>query len=173
MLNRAPTQIKGVELNGEWRFSDQWKVGALYSRIRGKTAFWNAALNGDYPAGGLNKPIGVSDINPDKIGAWINWRFNDSGDINLSATKLLDRDLAASEVRAFDGQSFSFSEDTNGYTLVDLSVNYRFENYGRVTLGIENLLDKQYVLSWSQVDFFKNYFAGRGRMTSLTYEYVF
>lgn len=173
VLNRAPTRIKGVELSGEWRFNDQWKVSALYSRIRGKTSFWNADLTGRYPAGGLNKPIGVSDINPDKIGASVAWKFAPNGDVTLNATKLLSRDLSGSDVREFDGSRYSFEEHTNGYTLFDLSVNYQVENVGRFTVGIENLTDKQYILSWSQVDFFKNYFAGRGRMVSLTYEYTF
>lgn len=173
VLNRAPTQIKGVELNGEWKFNDAWKASALYSRIRGKTAFWNSALNGDYPAGGLNKPIGVSDINPDKIGASVTWNFVPEGGVTLSATKLLNRDLSATDVREFDGNTYSFEEHTKGYTLFDLSATYRMEKYGRFTVGIENLTNKQYVLSWSQVDFYKNYFAGRGRMTSLTYELTF
>ena len=173
VLNRAPTRIKGIELSGDWRFNEQWKVSALYSRIRGETAFWNAALNGDYPAGGLNKPIGVSDINPDKIGASVTWKFTPNGDVTLNATKLLSRDLSGSDVREFDGEEYEFEEHTNGYTLFDLSANYRIENVGRFTMGIENLFDKQYILSWSQVDFFKNYFAGRGRMVSFTYEYTF
>lgn len=173
VLNRAPTRIKGVELSGDWRFNDQWKVSALYSRIRGKTAFWNGDLEGRYPAGGLNKPIGVSDINPDKIGASVTWKFTPNGDVTLNATKLLSRDLSATDVREFDGEDYEFEEHTNGYTLFDLSVNYRVEDYGRFTVGVENLFDKQYILSWSQVDFFKNYFAGRGRMVSFTYEYTF
>ncbi|HZV38968.1 MAG TPA: TonB-dependent receptor [Pseudoxanthomonas sp.] len=173
VLNRAPTQIKGVELTGEWRFSDAWKASALYSRIRGKTSFWNSDLLGRYPAGGLNKPIGVSDINPDKIGASVTWKFLPEGSVSLSATKLLDRDLSATDVREFDGNTYSFEEHTQGYTLFDLSATYKLAKYGRVTLGIENLTNKQYVLSWSQVDFYKNYFAGRGRMTSLTYEMTF
>jgi iron complex outermembrane receptor protein len=173
VLNRAPTQIKGVELSGEWRFTDEWKASALYSRIRGKTAFWNSALNGDYPAGGLNKPIGVSDINPDKIGASVTWNFVPEGGVTLSATKLLNRDLSATDVREFDGEEYEFQEHTKGYMLFDLSATYKMEKYGRFTIGIENLTDKQYILSWSQVDFYKNYFAGRGRMTSLTYELTF
>ena len=173
VLNRAPTRIKGIELSGDWRFNEQWKVSALYSRIRGETAFWNSDLEGRYPAGGLNKPIGVSDINPDKIGASVTWKFNPAGDVTLNATKLLSRDLSGSDVREFDGRRFAFEEHTDGYTLFDLSMNYRVENVGRFTVGIENLFDKQYILSWSQVDFFKNYFAGRGRMVSFTYEYTF
>lgn len=173
VLNRAPTRIKGVELNGEWRFNDAWKASALYSRIRGKTSFWNSDLLGRYPAGGLNKPIGVSDINPDKIGASVTWKFVPEGSVSLSATKLLDRDLSAKDTREFDGNTYSFEEHTRGYTLFDLSATYKLEKYGRITVGIENLTNKQYVLSWSQVDFYKNYFAGRGRMTSLTYELTF
>lgn len=173
VLNRAPTRIKGVELNGEWRFTDAWKATALYSRIRGETSFWNSDLLGRYPAGGLNKPIGVSDINPDKIGASLTWKFLPEGSVSLSATKLLDRDLSATDVREFDGSTYSFEEHTRGYTLFDLSATYKLQKYGRFTVGIENLTNKQYVLSWSQVDFYKNYFAGRGRMTSLTYELTF
>jgi iron complex outermembrane receptor protein len=103
----------------------------------------------------------------------LNWKFNSNGDVTLNATKLLSRTLHGEDVREFDGREFEFDEDTHGYTLFDLSFNYRVENVGRFTVGIENLTDKQYVLSWSQVDFFKNYFAGRGRMVSLTYEYTF
>ena len=173
VLNRAPTRIEGLELSGDWRFSDQWKVSALYSRIRGKTAFWNSDLEGRYGAGGLNKPIGVSDINPDKIGASITWNFNPDGDLTLTGTQLLDRDLSGSDVREFDDREFEFEEHTDGYALFDLTMNYRVENVGRFTVGIENLFDKQYILSWSQVDFYLNYFAGRGRMASFTYEYTF
>ncbi len=173
VLNRAPTQIKGIELTAEWRFDDAWKVSALYSRIRGKTAFWNADLLGRYPAGGLNKPIGVSDINPDKFGVTFNWKFNPNGDVTLSGTQLMSRQLYGTDVREFDGATYTFRENTRGYTLFDLSANYNIEDVGRFTVGIENLLNEQYILSWSQVDFFKNYFAGRGRMYSLTYEYTF
>ncbi len=173
VLNRAPTQIKGIELSGEWRFTDAWKANALYSRIRGMTSFWNSDLLGRYPAGGLNKPIGVSDINPDKIGASVTWNFMPEAGATLSATKLLSRDLSATDVRAFDNRAFSFEEHTKGYTLFDLSGTYNMGEYGRVTVGIENLFDKQYILSWSQVDFYLNYFAGRGRMTSITYELTF
>jgi len=34
---------------------------------------------------------------------------------------------------------------------------------------VENLFNRQYILSWSQLAGYQNYWAGRGRMTSLTY----
>lgn len=173
ILSRAPTRIKGVEVSGEWRFNEQWKASALYSRIRGKTAFWSAHPGGNYPAGGLNKPMGVLDINPDKIAASVTWQFVPNGDITLGATMLRDRQLSGSDVREFDGQAFSFTENTQGYTLFDLSMNYETDRFGKFSVGIENLTDKQYILSWSQVEGFQNYWAGRGRMISLTHTISF
>jgi iron complex outermembrane receptor protein len=65
------------------------------------------------------------------------------------------------------------AEHTRGYTLYDLTVNYETEKLGALSLGVENLTDKFYFLSFSQIDFFRNYFAGRGRTVSLTYRYDF
>ena len=173
ILTRAPVRIKGVELSGDWRFNDQWKVSALYSRIRGFTSFWNADLQGRYGAGGLNKPMGVLDVNPDKVSASVSWKFIPGGDITLGATMLMDRHISGSDVRAFDGNTYSYDEQTYGYTLLDLGVNYQSEKFGRFSLGIENLTDKQYILSWSQLPGFQNYWAGRGRMISFTHQIKF
>ncbi|MBD9434959.1 TonB-dependent receptor [Pseudoxanthomonas sp. PXM03] len=173
ILTRAPTRIKGIEVSGDWRFNEQWKVSALYSRIRGKTAFWAAAPNGDYGAGGLNKPMGVLDINPDKISASVTWNFLPNGNVTLGATRLADRHLSGSDVRDFDGREFEYEENTYGYTLFDLGVNYETERFGKFSLGIENLTDKQYILSWSQLEGFQNYWAGRGRMVSITHTITF
>jgi iron complex outermembrane recepter protein len=173
VLNRAPTRIKGFEASGEWNVNADWRLTAVYARTRGKTSFWTADTLGRYPAGGLNRPMGALDVNPDKIVLSARWRFSEQGDATLGSTTLLSRDLSGSDFRDFDDRSFSYSESTDGYTLFDLGVNYRVENVGRFSLGIENLLDKQYILTWSQVPGFRNYWAGRGRMYSITYEYTF
>lgn len=173
ILTRAPVEIKGLELTGEWRFNEQWKVSALYSRIRGFTSFWNEDPAGRFPAGGLNKPMGVLDINPDKIGASVTWKFLPQADVTLGATQLLDRDLSATDVRPYDGATYSYKESTTGYTLFDIGANYQTDRYGRFSVGIENLANKQYILSWSQLPGFQNYWAGRGRMVSFTYQISF
>ncbi|MBD9479232.1 TonB-dependent receptor [Pseudoxanthomonas sp. PXM02] len=173
VLNRAPTRIKGFEFSGDWNINEDWKLSGIYSRIRGKTAFWNADTTGRYPAGGLNKPMGALDVNPDKIALSVRWKFNEAGDVTLGSTTLLSRDLSGSDVREFDGATYSYEEHTEGYTLFDLGMNYRVEKWGRFSVGIENLANKQYILTWSQVPGFRNYWAGRGRMYSFTYEYTF
>lgn len=173
VMARAPVRIRGFEANGEYRFNPQWKVSGIYSRIRGKTAFWAEAADGSYGAGGLNKPMGVLDANPDKLAVSVTWNFAPDADLTLGATKLFDRHLSGSDVREYDGRAFTYEENTKGYTLVDLGVNYDTGRYGKLTLGIENLFDKQYILSWSQVPGWQNYWAGRGRMVSLTHTIAF
>lgn len=165
ILSRAPTRIKGFEANGEWRFSDAWKVTALYSRIRGTTEY--------YPGSGLIKKMGVLDINPDKIGASVAWNFVPEANVTLGATKLLDRDLRATHTRPSDGAVYTNAEKTEGYVLFDLVVNYDTGRYGKLSLGIENLFDKQYILSWSQSPGWQNYWSGRGRMVSLSHSIKF
>ncbi len=172
VLFRAPTRIKGIEMSGDWNINDAWKVSALYSRIRGKTAFWTEDPAGRWSAGGLNKPMGALDVNPDKIGLTVRWKFSPKGDITLGSTTLLSRDLSGSDVREYDGREFAYEEHTTGYTLLDLGMNYKTDKYGRFSLGVENLTDKQYILSWSQVPGFRNYWAGRGRMISFTHEFT-
>jgi len=171
VLFRAPTRIKGYELTFDWNVNDDLKLSALYSRIRGMTAFWSADPAGNFGAGGLNKPMGALDINPDKIGLNVVWKFLPNADLTVGSTTLLSRDLSGHDVRAYDDRDFSYEEHTTGYTLFDLGVNYRTERFGRFSLGIENVFDKQYILTWSQVPGFRNYWAGRGRMISVTHEF--
>lgn len=174
VLQRAPVQIKGYELSGDFAFSDAWKFSGVYSHTRGKTAFWVSDARGRFPAGGLERPMGVTDINPDKLSWSLNWKFIERGEINFGATTLFDRDLSGSDRRPFDGVNYRFEEHTKGYTLFDLGVNYETLRFGKFSLGIENLFDKQYILSWSQPPGgFQNYWAGRGRMVSLTHTIKF
>ena len=43
----------------------------------------------------------------------------------------------------------------------------------RPSLGVDNLFNKYYILSGSQGDGWQNYWAGRGRVVSLSYSYTF
>lgn len=165
VLNRAPVRIKGFEFSGEWRFSPTFKITGLYSHTAGMTSF--------YPGGDLNRPIGIADINPDKLGASLVWKYLPQGDLTFGFTRLADRHLHGREYRPSNNTTYSFNEETKGHTLFDLSANYETESMGKFTLGVENVFNKQYILTWSQVDFFRNYWAGRGRFTSVTYSYTF
>ena len=173
ILTRAPNRIKGYEFTGEWRFNDDWKASALYSHMEGMTAFWADDTRGRFKAGELTKPMGVLDLNPDKFSWSVKWGGLANTEITLGATRLFSRSLSGSDTRAFDNASYFYSENTIGYTLYDMSVYYKTERFGSFTLGIENLFDKQYILSWSQLPGFQNYWAGRGRMVSISHTITF
>ncbi len=156
VLNRVPVDIKGIELSGELKIDKTLKASALYSRIRGKTQF---VANGP-----LDKDLGVLDVNPDKLGLSGTWSPNPQTSVTLGATQLMSRDLNVGK---------SGEEHTKGYTLYDFGASYEMGRLGKVTLGVENLLNKQYILSWSQVVGFRNFTAGRGRVYSISHEIKF
>ncbi|MGE0761216.1 MAG: TonB-dependent receptor [Pirellulaceae bacterium] len=156
-LFRRPVEIEGYEFTGEFIATDSLRFTGLYSHTEGKTSASNCVIGA--ASCPLNREMGVLDIGPDKLGLSVNWRFSDKGEVTLGSTTLFDRDL---------NEGNSLEEHTEGYTLFDLSVNHDVGK-GRMTLGVENLTDKFYILSWSQVVGFRNFWAGRGRVTSLTY----
>lgn len=155
IMLRRPVEIKGYEFSSEFKITDTLRATALYSHTEGKTRTTDT--------GPLNREMGVNDISPDKIGTSFAWQFNEAGDVTLGSTTYVGRDL---------NEGRPGEEHTGGYTLFDLGANYQFGN-SHVTLGVENLTDKFYVLSWSQVPGFRNYWSGRGRVTSLTYTMKF
>ena len=173
LLTRAPNKIKGYELSAEYRFTDELKASAVYSRSEGWTSFYPEAADGSYPAGELLKPMGILDVSPNKLSASVTWKFLPQADVTLGGTKWYSRSLSGSGVRPSDGSTFTYAEETDGYTLYDLGVNYETRRFGKFTLGVENLLDKQYILAWAQIPGFQNYWAGRGRMVSLTHTFKF
>ena len=152
VLVRAPTEITGFEASAEYIFADDWKVNAIYSNIKGLTTYGST--------GPLIREMGINDISPDKFSASVNWTWAPGSDVTLGMTTLMDRDI--NEGRANE-------EHTDGYTLFDLTANFDLDRWGRLSIGVENLTDKYYILSWAQVDFFRNYFAGRGRVVSISH----
>ncbi|WP_266004683.1 TonB-dependent receptor [Paucibacter sp. PLA-PC-4] len=156
VMNRAPVDIKGLEFAGDIDLNRQWKLTGLFSRILGKTTF--------VKDGPLDKRMGVNDVNPDKFATSVTWKYAPQGDVTLGATRLMSRDLNIGK---------SGEERTRGYTLFDLGANYDFGRYGKLTAGVENLTNKFYILSWSQLAGYKNFWSGRGRVYSITHTFKF
>lgn len=155
IMRRQPVRIEGLELTGEYIISRTLRATALYSRIRGKTV--------SRDAGPLDTEMGIANINPDKIGGSLMWQFSDKGNVRIGFTSLQDREINVGK---------SNQEKTSGYTLFDLNGSYR-TRFGDLTLGVENLFNKFYILTSSQIPAFQNYAAGRGRSVSLTHSIKF
>jgi iron complex outermembrane receptor protein len=156
LLMRAPVNIDGYELTGEYRVSAALKFTALFSHTEGKTWFTTD--------GPLTKEMGVLDVNPDKLGLSATWNFMPRADLTLGATKLSSRELNVGT---------SAEERTKGYTLFDFSANYDWGQGGRSTIGIENLTNKFYFLSSSQVGEYRKLTSGRGRVISVSHTLTF
>lgn len=156
IMRRQPVEVKGVELSGEYLVTRTLRLNALYSHVKGMTV----ATDG----GPLVVEQGVANINPDKIGASLTWQYADAGSLRLGATTLRDREINVGR---------SQYEKTAGYTLFDMNASYKTSRYGELTFGVENLLNKYYILSSSQVPGFQNYAAGRGRVVSLSHSIQF
>ena len=106
---------------------------------------------------------GVANINPDKIGTTVTWQYSDKGSVRLGSTTLRDRTINPGK---------SSFESTKGYTLFDLNSTYKTA-WGDLTLGVENLTNKFYILTSSQVAGFQNYASGRGRVVSISHSIKF
>lgn len=154
VARREKTEIDGVEVSAGYAPNADHKLTLAWSHMRGR---YDSDDNGSLDAklDGLN-------IAPDRIiASWsANW--------NTELSTFLQANWALS--KKFDDEEKDFS----GYAIVDAAVGYKLP-YGQLSLGISNLLNKQYVTYYSQsasVDP-DRYFAGRGRTATLGYSLNF
>jgi len=155
ILQRRPVKVQGGEANADYSFSKTLKINALYSHMEGTTV--------PFERGPLNVRQGVTNSSPDKFGTSLSWRYTEKGAITFGQTTLVGRELNVGK---------GSYEKTRGYTLLNLSSTYSTK-WGDFSIGIENLLDRYYILTWVQVDQFQNYFAGRGRTFTVTHSLKF
>lgn len=154
VARREKTEIDGVEVSAGYSPNADHRITLAWSHMRGR---YDSDDNGSLDAklDGLN-------ISPDRIIA--SWSANWTTELST----FLQANWALS--KEFDDEEKDFS----GYALVDAAMGYNLP-YGKVKLGISNLLNKQYVTYYSQsasVDP-DRYFSGRGRTATLGYSIDF
>ena len=156
-VRREKTQIDGVDLTASLPIGAAWSVGGTLSWLRGR---FDADRDGrvDTDLDGLN-------ISPGRVNLYIDGQPRPWLTTRLQLSTLRDRTvggLAPPE----RGREFG------GYTLVDLAVGLP-TRFGTFRLGLENLLDKQYVIYFSQVDTAganDTFFSGPGRSFTAAFE---
>lgn len=158
-IRRERTEIDGIEFTGGWQIHDAHRMTLTYAQVNGQSD-----TDGD---GDVDTDLDGANISPDRYG--LSWQAN----WNDRLHSLLQANHYAS--RGFDQAGLNF----DGYTLVDASVGYRLP-VGEVSLGIENLLDRDYLTYYSQAantgsDVTRNgrVFNGRGRTLTLGYQVSF
>lgn len=153
-VRRQPTTIDGVDLVADVEWRAGWRAGANYSWIRG-----SFDSNGD---GVRDTGLDGLNIAPNRVNL-----FAEAAPWSRLSTRLQVSSLLP---RTFTGLKAPVGTDFGGYTTADLSFGLDTAA-GVVRLGIENLLDKQYVIYFSQVDTAKTndaFFAGPGRSFTLS-----
>ena len=157
-ITRQKTEIEGLEVSAAYHFDSGVSTGIAYSQLEGRFD-----SDGD---GSVDKDLDGRNIAPDRINLYVEAPLAANWHGRLQYSKLLDRD--------FDGGLPQ--HDFDGYSVVDAVVSYRDASLGNFTLGIENLLDEDYITYYSQTLTYVNdstYFAGRGRAVSLGWQKTF
>ena len=151
VLQRRPVKLTGYEFTGEYKATSTLKFTALYSHTKGLTR--------TTATGPLIREQGMGNVSPDKLNLSSTWKFMPKASMTLDVEHLFGRDInvgAAGE------------EHTTSLTLAHLTASYSTK-WGDFAIGFENVTDKYYILPWAQIDQFQNYFAGRGRVISVSY----
>ena len=150
-VERRATRIDGLELKGQWRATDAVTVGGSYAALDGRSA----SMDG----GPIDRDLDGANISPDRLLLWAEYEAGPLA-LRLQGQKFL--------ARGFEGEDPR--NDFEGYTLLDALVRYTAD-FGAVSLGVQNLLDEQYVSYFSDTQGPTDnlrYFAGRGRTATLT-----
>ncbi|EIK54663.1 Fe transport outer membrane receptor protein [Stutzerimonas stutzeri TS44] len=158
-VNRERTEIDGIEFVGGWQVNAAHRLQLTYAQVNGQSD-----TDDD---GKVDTDLDGANISPDRYGLSWQANWNDRLHSLLQANHYVSRD--------FDTPGLEFE----GYTLVDASVGYRLP-VGEVNLGVENLLDRDYLTYYTQAanignDVTRNgrVFAGRGRTLTLGYQVSF
>jgi iron complex outermembrane receptor protein len=151
---RERTEIRGVEGNIAFRFSEAGRIGLGYANSHGRyDSDGDGRVDSDLP--GIN-------VSPDRLTAFWTQAWTPGFDTRLQASRAFDRDFDSSD------------NDFEGYTTVDLLGRFRL-SLGTLSVGIENLLGEQYIAYNSQTTPPRDdtYTAGRGRVLTLGWSHRF
>lgn len=155
VVQREKTEIEGFEVAASYAFLSGAKVGAAY-----------AALEGRYDSdrdGSPDRDLDGRNISPDRLNLFVEGPLTPALTGRVQSSTLFDR--------RFDGGLPQ--HDFEGYTLVDALLTWDADRFGRLTLGVQNVFDEQYLTYYSQTATFVtnvDYVAGRGRAVTLRWQ---
>jgi iron complex outermembrane recepter protein len=156
-VRRERTEIDGVDVSASVPVAKHWSTGGTMSWLRGR---FDSTRDGlvDTDLDGLN-------ISPGRLNLFLEGQPASWLTTRLQMSTLRRRTVEGLAVPT-SGREFG------GYTLTSLSLGVPL-NQGTVRLGIENFLNKHYILYFSQVDTGganDTLFAGQGRSFLLVFE---
>ena len=153
-VERQRTDINGLEFLAKYNITRSTDIQTMYSQVRGRV---DSTQDGK-----VDSDVDLKNIAPDRLMIAMHHNFTPELSGMIQMNKLFDRTNEKKK------QNFT------GYSTIDLSTHYDTGTLGRVSLGVENITNKQYINYFSQVRNSDSYFfSGRGRTYSLGYEIDF
>lgn len=150
---REATEIEGVEISARYAVRDTLRLGGAWASLDGRSD-----TNKD---GVVDRDLDGANISPDRLILWAETDLTDALSLRVQAGRYFER--------AFDDGKPTDDSDFEGYDLVDAVAVWR-AGFGDVSLGIQNLLDEDYISYNSDTTGAgddESYFAGRGRTVTL------
>nr|WP_295108999.1 TonB-dependent receptor [uncultured Caulobacter sp.] len=152
-VQRQKVAIEGLEVNVRAKTPvPGLDVSGGYARLRGKTD-----TNAD---GTLDTYLDGANISPDRLNLAADYQTGKWG-FRAQVQKFMSRNMQTALVK----------DDFEGYTVADAFVRYALP-VGAVSLGVQNLFDKQYMTYYSDTSLptKDKFYAGRGRTVTLGWE---
>lgn len=152
-VKREKTDISGFELQAQVYLNSHSLIGASYARTQGQYD-----SDGD---GVVESDLGGVNVAPERLNLYWQQSWTSALSSRIQMNRLFDMD-------------FNASNDFDGYLTLDASLRYQHAKWGSLTLGLDNLTDKQYITYHSQTNpAASSHFAGMGRTLSLTWQHAF
>lgn len=150
-VRRERTEIDGFEVTANY-YIGQAAFGLQYTKTNGEFD-----EDGD---GKVDTDLNGANIPPERVN--VSWSHGWSNDITSFVQANILRDT-----------NFSDSADFDGYVTVDANLTYQMDS-GLVSMGLENLTNKQFVTYFSQTSpNDSRFFSGRGRTITLSWTQSF
>ena len=157
-VTRQRTDIKGYELTATYNVLPTTSIQSLYSHVQGQV---DSTGNGS-----VDSDMDLKNLSPDRLLVAVNHSFSDRLNGRVQYNHMFSRSKEANGAGA--------AQHFEGYGLMDISMFYDMNGYGRVSFAVENLLNEQYINYFSQIrNHSSYYFSGRGQTFSLGYELDF
>ena len=132
---RQPEESWGLEATVDWKYSSAWSLGGNFS--------WQ---EGNYINDKGVKLRQVSDrMSPPRLNLYTSWRPAQSWETTLSVSRLFDRKPFQSTSEYVPSGLDPANGNVDGYTTVDLIAGVDIGANGKLSLGVENLLNQRYV----------------------------
>ena len=152
---REATEIEGVEVSARYSFSDTLRMGGAWASLDGRSDTDDDGV--------VDEDLDGANISPDRLILWAETDLTEAVSLRLQAGRYFEREFPIQPDPIGDKNNFE------GYDLVDAVVVWR-AGFGDVSLGIQNLLDEDYISYNSDTTRptdNASFFAGRGRTVTL------